>query len=125
MFILSEPHGTSKRSRILLLWGHPIPGGPGAVWSKLTRLTSNAFEGAIYIPVPLEANCYWKGGSTKGSLPPPRNILRFRSFRRAFSVFLRGIFIKFLHLKIQDVVMQFITFYNFIPLVLKRLLWMQ
>jgi hypothetical protein len=38
MFILSELHGTSKRSRILLLWGHPIPGGPGAAWSKLTRL---------------------------------------------------------------------------------------
>ena len=38
MFISSELHGTSKGSRIPLPWGHPIPFGPGAPWSELTRL---------------------------------------------------------------------------------------
>ena len=42
MFILSELHGTSNKFGIPLPWGHPIPVGPGAAWSKLMRLIQYA-----------------------------------------------------------------------------------
>ena len=60
----------------------------------------------------------------------PENVCVSEASEEHFPCFLRGICITcscdFLHLKIKDFVMHFITFYNLIPLVLKqRLLCIQ